>query len=92
MLGALYYARTRERAPIYLGIHTVLTGLRWMAAPFAGVLLKKHVFADDARPVFVLSFLVMVVTAFLMMREARDQPRRDPPEEGPMPAPRSTGA
>jgi len=40
MLGSLYYARSRDRAPIYLGIHTVLTGVRWGLAPFAGVALS----------------------------------------------------
>jgi hypothetical protein len=91
MLGPLYYARSKENAPIYLGIHTVLTGFRWLTAPFAGVLLKQA-FGQSARPIFLISFVVILVSALFMIREARRQPRRPPPDEGPMPAPRATGA
>ena len=91
MLGPLYYARSRETAPIYLGIHTVLTGFRWLVAPFAGVLLKQA-FGQSARPIFLISFVVILASALLMIREARRQPRRPSPEEGPMPAPREIGA
>jgi hypothetical protein len=90
MLGPLYYARSRENAPIYLGIHTVLTGFRWLTAPFAGVLLKQAF--GQTRPIFLISFVVILVSALFMIREARRQPRRPPPEEGPMPAPRDIGA
>jgi hypothetical protein len=90
MLGSLYYARSSEEVPIYLGIHTVLTGMRWLAAPFVGVLLKLA-FGDDARPVFFLSFVLVVVTAILMLREKEEEPRK-PVEEAPMPAPRTPGA
>jgi hypothetical protein len=90
MLGSLYYARSKEEAPIYLGIHTVLTGVRWLLAPFAGVLLKQ-LFGHSARPIFFLSFLVVLISAILMLRDARREEIRKPLEE-PMPAPRSTGA
>ena len=89
MLGSLYYARSREEAPIYLGIHTVLTGTRWLTAPFVGVILKN--FAGSARPVFLLSGLVIAATAVLMIRQSRREPPRPLPTD-PMPAPRSTGA
>ena len=91
MLGPLYYARSKEDAPIYLGIHTVLTGFRWLTAPFAGVALKYWL-GDNARPIFLISFVVILGSALLMIREARRQPRRPGPQEEPMPAPRVTGA
>jgi hypothetical protein len=92
MLGSLYYARTPEEAPIYLGIHTVLTGLRWALAPFAGVWLKAA-FGHSARPVFFLSFLVVIITAAMMIRTSRKEERRTPAAPAPpMPAPRTPGA
>jgi hypothetical protein len=91
MLGSLYYARSRELAPVYLGIHTVLTGVRWLIAPFAGVLLKQ-ILGRDARPIFLVSCVLIVAAALFMIREARRQQPRPPLEEEPMPAPRPTGA
>ncbi|MBI4605119.1 MAG: MFS transporter, partial [Planctomycetes bacterium] len=91
MLGSLYYARTPDKVPIYLGVHTVLTGLRWALAPFAGVWLKQ-LFRDDARPVFGLVFAVVAVTALLMIWQSRREEPRRPVEGPPMPAPRMTGA
>jgi MFS transporter len=92
MLGSLYYARTPEEAPIYLGIHTVLTGLRWALAPFVGVWLKAA-FGHTARPIFLLSFVVVVVTAAMMIRTSKTEERRRPTDEAPpMPAPRTPGA
>jgi MFS family permease len=67
MLGSLYYARNAEDAPIYLGIHTFLTGVRWALAPFAGV-AAKALAGDDARPVFFLSFVVVTATGIWMLR------------------------
>ncbi len=90
MLGSLYYARSKEEAPIYLGIHTVLTGLRWLIAPFAGVLLKQA-FGHSARPIFLISFTVILAAAILMLRDARRQPVRRPVEE-PLPAQRIAGS
>ena len=90
MLGALWYARSKEDVPVYLGIHTVLTGLRWLVAPFAGVLLK-WAFGQSARPIFLISFVVVLVAAIYMIIECRRQPPRKALEE-PMPAPRTTGA
>ncbi len=91
MLGSLYYARSSEQAPVYLGIHTVLTGFRWLTAPFAGVLLKQA-FGHDARPIFFICFAVILSTAILMLHQSRREARREPPAEPPMPAPRTTGA
>ncbi len=91
MLGSLYYARSSEQAPVYLGIHTVLTGVRWLMAPFAGVLLKRA-FGHDARPIFFICFAVILTTAILMLYQSRHEVRREPPAEPPMPAPRTTGA
>ncbi len=89
MLGSLHYARTPEEAPVYMGIHTVLTGVRWLTAPFVGVWLKD-VFGQDARPVFFISFTVIVITAIWMIHDSRHDKVRhlDPP----MPAPRTPGA
>ena len=70
MIGSLHFAKNRQDVPIYLGIHSVLTGARWLVAPALGVFMKK-VFADDARPVFVLSATIMIVCAFLMMRDVK---------------------
>jgi MFS family permease len=90
MLGSLYYARSKEEAPIYLGIHTVLTGLRWLLAPFAGVLLKQA-FGHSARPIFLISFAVILLSAILMLRDSRRQRPRRPVEE-PIPAQRIAGS
>jgi hypothetical protein len=90
MLGSLYYARSKEEAPIYLGIHTVLTGMRWLTAPFVGVLLKKGF--DNARPIFFASFVIVVATALLMIAQGGEEVRRPPVDEAPMPAPRTPGA
>lgn len=90
MLGSLHYAPSPEKVPIYMGIHTMLTGLRWAFAPFLGVWLK-HVFGDDARPIFLLSFLVVFVVGIGMIRE-RDEIPPTVPEHLPMPAPRTPGA
>ena len=70
MLGSLHFAKNRQDVPIYLGIHSVLTGARWLVAPALGVFMKK-LFADDARPVFVLSATIMIVCAFLMLRDVK---------------------
>ena len=90
MLGSLYYARTPEEAPLYLGIHTVLTGTRWALAPFAGVALKA--WGQNARPIFFLSFLIVAGTAVAMILESRRERPRPPGETPPMPAPRTPGA
>ena len=91
MLGSLYYARTPEEAPLYLGIHTVLTGTRWALAPFAGVVLKA--WGQSARPIFFLSFVVVAGTAVAMILESRrEKPRPPVPDPPPMPAPRTPGA
>lgn len=90
MLGSLYYARTPEQVPVYLGIHTVLTGVRWALAPFAGVWLKA-VFSDHAPPVFFLSFLIVLLSALYMIWTAKDEPPRMP-LDAPMPAPRTPAA
>jgi MFS family permease len=91
MLGALYYARIPERVPIYLGIHTVLTGFRWALAPFVGIWLKA-LFHDDARPIFFITFVIVAGSALLMIRQSRNEPPRQHPPGPPMPAPRMTGA
>jgi hypothetical protein len=74
MLGPLYYARSARNAPLYTGIHAVLTGLRWALAPFVAVLLKGW-FADDSRPIFLIGFVVLVLTGVGMLLEARREAR-----------------
>jgi len=91
MLGALYYARTPEKVPIYLGVHTVLTGVRWAVAPVVGVWAQSW-FGGSSRPVFFIVFVVVLFTALLMIRSSRHEEPRTTPEGPPMPAPRMTGA
>jgi len=38
-LGPLYFARSKEKAPTYIGIHTVLTGVRAVVSPWVGASL-----------------------------------------------------
>lgn len=90
-LGSLYYAPSQEKVPIYMGIHTVLTGFRWGLAPFVGVAMK-WAFAENARPVFLLSFLVVFAVGVGMIRERDELPPPAKPPFPPMPAPRTPGA
>lgn len=90
MLGSLYYAGSPRRAPIYVGIHAVLTGLRWLVAPFVGVWVKA-LCGGDARPVFLFSFVVVVATGVGMIREGRREKPRRGSDEPPIPAPRTPG-
>ena len=69
-LGALHYAKTPQLAPVYSGIHTVLTGVRWLLAPFVGIWLK-NLFRDDARPVFFVCALAVLIAGVGLLREAR---------------------
>ena len=75
MLGSLYFAKSSRNAAVYTGIHTVLTGIRWGIAPFAGVLLK-NCFQTTSRPIFWIAFIILVVTALGLFREARREDRR----------------
>ncbi len=68
MLGPLYFARDPHRAPLYSGIHTALTGLRWAIAPFVGVKLLEYF---DANTIFFISFVVLVVTGIGMWWSAK---------------------
>jgi hypothetical protein len=90
MLGSLYYAQKPEDVPIYLGLHTFLTGVRWALAPFAGIFLKQAC-GGHARPIFLASFIVIVATAIAMIRSGWSAPPRTP-MDSPMPAPRTPGA
>jgi hypothetical protein len=38
-LGPMYFARDKEKAPTYIGIHTVLTGIRATISPWVGASL-----------------------------------------------------
>jgi hypothetical protein len=40
-LGPMYFARGKEQAPTYIGIHTVLTGVRALISPWAGAALAS---------------------------------------------------
>ena len=70
MLGPLWFAGSSKDAPVYTGIHAVLTGVRWAIAPFAGILLKKW-FESDCRPVFLLCFVVLVLSGVALLFEER---------------------
>ncbi len=68
MLGPLWFAPDPRREPIYTGIHSVLTGLRWGLAPFIAVWLKAS-FGTDSRPIFWIGAIVLILTALGMFRE-----------------------
>lgn len=87
MLGPLYFARSEKEVPVYLGIHSFLTGARWAVAPFVGVWFKSA-FGDNARPVFAFSCAVLVITALAMIRGSRGD-RRPHLEGPPIPSPRT---
>ena len=78
MLGSLHYARDSARAPIYVGIHTVLTGVRWIVAPLVGVGMKQQ-FSGDARPVFLISAGVMAAVGAYMLFTGRAENRVETP-------------
>ena len=69
MLGPLWYARDGDE-DIYTGIHACLTGLRWVIAPFLGVLLKD-LCHDDARPAFLVAMTLLIVTGLALLRDGR---------------------
>ncbi len=73
MLGPLWFARDSRKEPVYTGIHTVLTGLRWSVAPFVAVWLKTA-FGSDSRPIFWIGAAVLILTAIGMLRESRGEP------------------
>jgi hypothetical protein len=70
MLGPLHFARGGADPAVYAGIHSFLTGLRWLLAPFCGYLLRACS-NGDARPIFGGGALILIGTAFAMFREAR---------------------
>ena len=70
MLGPLWFAGKSEDAPVYTGIHAVLTGVRWAIAPFTGILLKTW-FGGDCRPVFLICFVVLLLSGLGLLFEAR---------------------
>jgi hypothetical protein len=70
MLGPLYFARSPRQAAVYTGIHSVLTGVRWGVAPFAGVVLKEWC-GNNSRPVFLIGFIVLLITGAAMLLESR---------------------
>jgi MFS family permease len=91
MLGPLYYARSEKEVPVYLGIHSFLTGLRWLVAPFAGVWLKE-LCGHNARPIFWVSFAAIAATGLLMLRDKSPPDSGRGVKESTMPAPRTTGS
>jgi MFS family permease len=61
-LGTMYFAR-QEDVTLYMGIHTTLVGVRGLTAPFVGVWLMGII---GVQPVFLISFILMVISGVLM--------------------------
>jgi MFS family permease len=79
-LGIMYFAPKAQIA-IYMGVHTALTGIRGLIAPFLGTWLMEYTkgrlpyFAEGVRCVFLLSvalsFLSFVFMAYEVIGERR---------------------
>ena len=71
-LGVLPYARKAEDVPLYMAVHTTLTGVRGVIAPYFGIWLAGQV---GLRAALVMAGCTMVATglatlAFVDPREA----------------------
>ncbi len=76
LLGAMYFA-PKDELPLYMGLHTTLTGIRGVIAPFLGAWLAERI---GAQPLFGVSWLLCWMSAALMIllaRRVRQMNRRD---------------
>jgi len=76
LLGTMYFA-SKEDLPLYMGVHTTLTGVRGLVAPFVGAWLAERI---GAQPLFGISSLLCWMSAVLMVllaRRVRQKRRRD---------------
>jgi hypothetical protein len=88
-LGPMYFARNKEEVPTYVGIHTVLTGVRalvspWVGASLAGLFtLGFAVLAGAALQVFAGLMLIIYFFAAkhepLLLKDAPKTPSQPPP-------------
>lgn len=69
LLGAMYFA-PKDEVPIYMGIHTTLTGVRGLIAPFVGVALIEIL---PIRVFFVIPVLLMFASCFLTHRMGKNK-------------------
>ena len=83
-LGPMYFAERKEEVPTYLGIHTVLTGVRALISPWVGASLAMAFNLGTA----VLTGAAMQIVAGIMLITfffmAKDEPLRleQAPKEG----------
>ena len=73
MLGVMYFAK-KEDVPLYMGLHTTLTGLRGLAAPWAGNYLSGVL--GGARYVWPISAAMVFLASLLMFRMAFSEKAR----------------
>lgn len=64
----------KNQVGIYMGIHTMLTGLRGIIAPFVGAMLIGGVGIGNT---FLVGFGLMIISTVMMIRFARDKERHD---------------
>lgn len=67
LLGTMYFA-SKEDLPLYMGVHTTLTGVRGLVAPFVGAWVAERI---GAQPLFGISWLLCWMSAALMLLLAR---------------------
>lgn len=65
----------KHEVGLYMGVHTMLTGLRGIVAPFVGAYL---IGAAGIGNTFLVGFVLMLVSTVMMIRFARDRDKRLP--------------
>jgi len=82
-LGPMYFAEKKEEVPTYIGIHTVLTGVRALISPWVGASLASLFTLGTA--VLMGAFMQVVAGAILIIYfiMAKDEPLllKDAPKE-----------
>ena len=73
MLGVMYFAK-REDVPLYMGLHTTLTGVRGLIAPWVGILLAETL--GGARYIWPISAAMVAVASLMMFRMALSEHAR----------------
>jgi MFS family permease len=81
MLGSLYFA-PREKAALYQGAHTFLTGVRGFVGPFVGSALLGWI---GMRPTMALGWAMMVASGVALLLASREEPLHVTPERRAMP-------
>lgn len=83
-LGPMYFAERKEEVPTYLGVHTVLTGVRALISPWVGASLAM---AFDLGTAVLFGVAMQVVAGIMLIVfffMAKNEPLRleQAPEEG----------